>query len=68
MDNNLITINDVVVKREGRSFKFEVAAKITEDQACELQGNLCYHPAGYGFYGFESTPTKTTWFCSDSSD
>lgn len=48
--------------------KFTVDQSITEDQACEIQMKMGYHPAGYGFYAFESNVKETSWKCGDSCD
>jgi hypothetical protein len=48
--------------------KFEIDTEISREIAMGFQIELGYHPAGYGFMDFESTPTKTTWFCWDNCD
>jgi hypothetical protein len=52
----------------GRMHLFSVSGSISKEEACELQMQLGYHPAGYGFYAFDPTITLTTWKCSDSCD
>ena len=52
----------------GRMHLFSVPGPISKEEACELQMQLGYHPAGYGFYAFDSTITMTTWKCGDSCD
>lgn len=53
---------------KSRMHKFFVPFAITEEEACELQMQLGYHPAGYGFYRFETAENATTWLCGNSSD
>jgi hypothetical protein len=48
--------------------KFSVQTKITEAEAINLQKDLVYHPAGYGFYGFKPSENFTEWYCSDTCD
>jgi hypothetical protein len=69
--NNTTTIKDVVLEtrvKGMRMHRFTVPWMISEDQARELQADLSYHPAGYGFYRFESSPKETVWYCGDSCD
>lgn len=65
------TIKDVTVIERyngGRFHFFSVPFAISSDQARKLQGRLGYHPAGYGFYGFDATISQTVWKCQDSCD
>ena len=48
---------------------FSVEARLTEDEARRIQEiRTRYHPDGYGFYGFETSPKGTTWKCASSCD
>jgi len=58
----------VTKERKSRMFEFTYPGPLTEQEACEIQMQLGYHPAGYGFYGFKSTPLLTQWSCGDSCD
>ncbi len=49
-------------------FKFSVPWQITSKQAMDLQDDLSYACAGYGFYGFVSGIKESYWYCSDSCD
>lgn len=61
--------SDVKVTRHGNMINFYVPWSITEEQAIELQGELTYPAAGYGFYVFTNDPQNGThWACSNSSD
>ena len=69
LDNKTTVENVTLFKNHsGRMHKFCVPWQITEKQALELQAELSYHPAGYGFYSFEATPVGTTWACGNSCD
>ena len=57
------------------SIHFTYHGVITEGEAMNLQEDYGYHPAGYGFYGFEVTQISTlegdvvtTWECQRSCD
>ena len=57
------------------SMYFSYDGVITEGEAMNLQEDYGYHPAGYGFYGFEVTQISTlegdvvtTWNCQRSCD
>ncbi len=65
-----ITDDVTISKRHnnGRMHKFSVPYGITRARAIELQTELGYHPAGYGFYNFDATMSMTTWCCADSCD
>ena len=59
----------------GNSIEFTYHGVITEGEAMNLQEEYGYHPAGYGFYGFEVTQISTlegdvvtTWECQRSCD
>jgi len=62
------TIKDVKVERKGRLIYFSVPHQISSSQALDLQADLGYIAAGYGFYGFKDSVKETTWFCGDSCD
>lgn len=64
-----VSVDDVTLKKhQGNWHEFSVPFDISRDKAAELQGNLGYHPAGYGLYDFNPTPKLTTWKCSNSCD
>tara|TARA_E500000331_G_C16935301_1_gene573798 strand:- start:398 stop:625 length:228 start_codon:yes stop_codon:yes gene_type:complete len=57
------------------SINFEYDGVLTEGEAMNLQEDFGYHPAGYGFYGFEVTQISTlkedvvtNWKCQRSCD
>ena len=59
----------------GSSIEFTYHGVITEGEAMNLQEDYGYHPAVYGFYGFEVTQISTlegdvvtTWECQRSCD
>lgn len=69
--DNKTTKEEVTLSKfhnNGRMHQFHVSHQISEEHAIELQKQLSYHPAGYGFYSFEATPQGTTWACGDSCD
>ena len=47
---------------------FTIPYQITESEAAKLQEQLGYHPAGYGFYDFESTPYCSNWQCYNNCE
>jgi hypothetical protein len=51
-------------------YGFIYYGKLDEEQACNVQMEQCYHPAGYGFYSYDYDPQYdiTTWKCSTSCD
>lgn len=65
---------------DNRNHKFTIPEKITQEQAVELQKELGYHPAGYGFHGYNVIETtierkgnkeityRTEWYCYDNCD
>jgi len=61
-------LDKVTTVRKGSMIEFYIPKMITEQEACELQADLSYHPAGYGFYAFKSCATETTWKCGASCD
>lgn len=69
--DNSASVNDVSINKRyngSRMHRFSVPFGITEKNALHLQGELGYHPAGYGFYSFDATISGTTWSCADSCD
>lgn len=69
--DNKATIKDVTIIHNyggGRMHFFTVPFAISKEKALELQAQLGYHPAGYGFYGFDPTISQTVWKCGDSCD
>lgn len=66
----MATAKDVkVIQHYNRSkHKFEIDAEISKETAMNLQTELGYHPAGYGFTNFVATPNKTIWFCWNNCD
>jgi hypothetical protein len=65
---NTITTKDVLMTRQHNFIHFSTPYGITREQASELQGQLGYHPGGYGLYSFRTTPELTTWECASSCD
>jgi len=67
-----ITIEELkditLVEKEGNWITFYLPFKITKNEASEIQAELSYHPAGYGFYDFNASDEGTTWQCSRSCD
>ncbi len=67
--DNKVTKEQVTVERKGNSIHFSVTGvAVYADHAKELQGQLGYHPLGYGFNNFVPTTTGTTWRCWSSCD
>jgi hypothetical protein len=56
-----------LVEIEGNWITFYLPFEITKDEAFEIQAELSYHPAGYGFYDF-NVNEETSWRCSRSCD
>lgn len=52
----------------GQFHFFTVPFAISKDEAFELQKQLGFDPAAYGFYGFDPTISQTIWKCRGSSD
>lgn len=63
-----ITINDITVSSNGNQIEFCANGVISPIYARNLQINLGYDPAGYGFYDFAILNSKTYWFCRRSCD
>jgi hypothetical protein len=70
MNKAEVTKNDVKLTKffNGRNHMFEVDHLLDEDTAIRLQAELTYPAQGYGFYGFNPSHNKTTWFCYGSCD
>ena len=67
--DNEATINDVTLEKWKNGWhEFSVPFMISREKAADLQADLSYHPAGYGLYDFNATPTMTTWKCACSCD
>jgi hypothetical protein len=60
----------VTVTFRSRSDKtiYIVDKVITDDEASIIQLEMGYHPCGYGFYGFKTTETTSTWYRYNSCD
>lgn len=69
--DNTTTLDEVTIQKNfkgERMHRFSVPKCIRIDHALTLQQELGYHPAGYGFYSFNSSPTETSWKCADCCD
>jgi hypothetical protein len=70
--NALMIASDIITMDKfhngSRMHKFSIPFGIKKNDAIELQKQMGYHPAGYGFYSFDATMTETTWLCADSCD
>ena len=66
--NDPTTKDKVIITRSRSWIYFEIPCWISKGLAARLQQELGYHPCGYGFYGHQCTPTKTTWKCYRSCD
>jgi len=69
--DNQTTKEDIIIAREyyrGGNIRFTAPCWISRELAMQLQMELSYHPAGYGFYGYKATPTGTTWYCWNCCD
>ena len=63
-----VTINDVTTSSNGNQIEFCANGVISSIYARNLQIDLGYDPAGYGFYDFAILNSKTHWFCRRSCD
>ena len=63
-----VTINDVTTSSNGNQIEFCANGVISPIYARNLQIDLGYDPAGYGFDGFVIRNGKTYWFCRRSCD
>lgn len=63
-----ITINDITVSSNGNQIEFCANGVISPIYARNLQRDLGYDPAGYGFNDFVILNSKTYWFCRRSCD
>lgn len=63
-----VTINDVTTSSNGNQIEFCANGVISPIYARNLQIDLGYDPAGYGFYDFAILNSKTHWFCRRSCD
>ena len=63
-----VTINDVTTSSNGNQIEFCANGVISSVYARNLQIDLGYDPAGYGFYDFVILNSKTYWFCRRSCD
>lgn len=70
MPVQLTEYNFILHKKEDKIF-FKVNEVITEEMAQLIQELHGYHPAGYGFMGFNMRPLSelcTIWYCYNSCD
>ena len=63
-----VTINDVTTSSNGNQIEFCANGVISPIYARNLQLDLGYDPAGYGFNDFVILNSKTYWFCRRSCD
>ena len=68
LSNDHITIGDVTASSKGNQIEFCANGVISPIYARNLQIDLGYDPAGYGFYNFAILNSKTYWFCRRSCD
>ena len=68
LSNDHITPSDVTTSSKGNQIEFCANGVISPIYARNLQIDLGYDPAGYGFYDFAILNSKTHWFCRRSCD
>lgn len=61
-------VKDTTRVKDGRMFRFSIPYQISSTLALEIQAEMGYIAAGYGFYGFENGIEETTWSCGDCCD
>ena len=68
LSNDHIIPSDVTISSKGNQIEFCANGVISSIYARNLQIDLGYDPAGYGFYDFAILNSKTHWFCRRSCD
>ena len=68
LSNDHITKDDVTTSSNGNRIEFCANGVISPIYARNLQIDLGYDPAGYGFNDFVILNSKTYWFCRRSCD
>ena len=68
LGNDHITTDDVTTSSNGNKIEFCANGVISPIYARNLQLDLGYDPAGYGFNDFVILNSKTHWFCRRSCD
>lgn len=56
-------------KRMSDHYEWSYPSLISEDEAMRIQAKNGYHPAGYGFFGFQHNEDgSTSWKCWDNCE